>query len=104
MLQSCSAAEAIGAMGLGTESIVKHIYRYITKAIQRHTSVDRKDYVFFELHSEVDEEHAELMLRVADDLVEQSPARIEEIQRGMTKALDLRAAFWESMYDRSGAL
>jgi hypothetical protein len=44
------------------------------------------------------------MLRVADDLVEQSPARIEEIQRGMTKALDLRAAFWESMYDRAGAL
>jgi pyrroloquinoline quinone (PQQ) biosynthesis protein C len=104
MLQSCSAAEAIGAMGLGTESIVKHIYRYITKAIQRHTSVDRKDYVFFELHSEVDEEHAELMLRVADDLVEQSPASIEQIQRGMIKALDLRAAFWESMYDRAGAL
>lgn len=102
MLQQCSASEAIGAMGLGTESIVKHIYRYLTTAIQEHTDLCRRDYVFFELHSEVDDEHAELMMRVADDLADEAPGNLEQIRRGMIKALDLRATFWDAMYARAG--
>ena len=102
MLQRCSASEAIGAMGLGTESIVKHIYRYITTAIQDHTDLQRKDYVFFELHAEVDDEHAELMSRVADDLAEEAPENLDEIRRGMIRALDLRATFWDAMHARAG--
>ena len=101
MLHQCSASEAIGAMGLGTESIVKHIYRYITTAIQNHTNLPRKDCVFFELHSEVDEEHADLMLRVADDLAQEAPGNFEEIRRGMIKSLDLRATFWDAMHARA---
>lgn len=102
MLQRCSASEAIGAMGLGTESVVKHVYRYITTAIQDHTDLPRRDYVFFELHSEVDDEHAELMMRIADDLVDEAPSNLEQIRRGMIKALDLRATFWDAMYARAG--
>ena len=101
MLQQATAAEAIGAMGLGTESMVKYIYRPITEAIRKFTKVSQRDYVFFELHSEVDDEHAELMMRVADELAHGDAEKIEEIQRGMESALDLRALFWDQLYARA---
>jgi len=101
MLERATACEAIGAMGLGTESMVKYIYRPITTAIQKHTDLDREAYVFFELHSEVDDEHAELMMKVADDLAQDDPRNIQQIQRGMEQALELRAEFWDAMLIRA---
>ena len=84
--------------------MVKYIYRPITTAIQKHTDLDRKAYVFFELHSEVDDEHAELMMKVADDLAQDDPRNIQQIQRGMEQALDLRAEFWDAMLIRARTL
>ena len=75
---------------------------FTTTAIQDHTDLPRRDYVFFELHSEVDDDHAELMMRIADDLVDEAPSNLEQIRRGMIKALDLRATFWDAMYARAG--
>ena len=98
MLERATACEAIG---LGTESMVKYLYRPITTAIQRHTDLHRKEYVFFELHSEVDDEHAELMMKVADDLAQDDPRNLEQIMRGMKNALDLRAEFWDAMHHRA---
>jgi pyrroloquinoline quinone (PQQ) biosynthesis protein C len=103
MLQQATAAEAIGAMGLGTESMVKYIYRPITEAIKKFTNVKQRDYVFFELHSEVDDEHAELMMRVADDLAQDDPKKMQEIERGMNAALELRAEFWDQLFNRAKA-
>ena len=103
MLQQATPAEAIGAMGLGTESMVKYVYRPITEAIRRFTNLHQRDYVFFELHSEVDDEHAELMMRVADELAAGDPKIIKEIQRGMESALQLRARFWDQLYSRAKA-
>ena len=103
MLQQATAAEAIGAMGLGTESMVKYIYRPITEAIRKFTNLEQRDYVFFELHCEVDDEHAELMMRVADELANGDAEKIEQIQRGMESALELRASFWDQLYARAKA-
>lgn len=103
MLQGATAAEAIGAMGLGTESMVKHIYRPITEAIKTFTEIRQQDYVFFELHSEVDDDHAELMMRVADDLTQDNPSCFDEIKRGMNAALELRAQFWDQLLNRARA-
>jgi pyrroloquinoline quinone (PQQ) biosynthesis protein C len=103
LLQNATAAEAIGAMGLGTESMVKHIYRPITEAIKTFTDISQRDYVFFELHSEVDDDHAELMMRVADDLANGDTHCFTEIERGMNSALDLRAQFWDQLYIRAKA-
>ncbi|MDB4671769.1 iron-containing redox enzyme family protein [Mariniblastus sp.] len=101
LLEKSTPAEAIGALGLGTEAMVKHIYRYITAGIESQTSLRRRDYVFFELHSEVDDEHAELMMRVAGDFAHQSPTNLDEIRRGMVAALDLRCRFWDQMLERA---
>ena len=104
MISNGSAAEAIGAIGLGTESIVKYMYRHLTNAIQKHTSLTKEDYVFFELHSEIDDEHGALMLQIAVDLLKENPDNYFEIKKGMLKALNLRAMFWENMHNRAKTL
>jgi pyrroloquinoline quinone (PQQ) biosynthesis protein C len=96
-----SVAKAIGAMGLGTESIVKYIYRYVTDGISKHTSLTREDYVFFELHSEIDNNHSDSMLQIAVDLIEENPNNYFEIKTGMIEALNQRSIFWDKMYARA---
>lgn len=98
-LTQANAAEALGALGLGTESIVKHFYRPLIRAIRNHTDLDRRDYVFFELHAELDDEHGELMLEIAAELIEQDPANAEAMRRGMQKALGLRSLFCDQMLE-----
>lgn len=105
-VENSSAAFAIGAMGLATEAMVKHIYRYIIRGIESQTDLPRRDYVFFELHCEVDDEHAELMMRVADDLIHGcsdagDSNHFEEMRRGMIHALELRSTFWDAMHARA---
>ena len=98
-LTHAGPAEALGALGLGTESIVKHFYRPLIRAIQRHTDLTRQDYVFFELHAEIDDEHGELMLNIASDLMSQDPNNCEALRRGMQKALGLRSLFCDRMLE-----
>jgi len=104
VISNASAAEAIGAVGLGTEAIVKHIYKYISNAIQNHTSLKQKDYVFFELHSEIDDEHGKIMIQIAEELSTESPENYNELRKGMLKALNLRAMFWNNMRQRAQTL
>ena len=101
MISNGSAAEAIGAIGIGTESVVKFMYKHLTNAIQKHTSLTKEEYVFFELHSEIDDEHGELMLQIASDLLKENPDNYFDLRKGMLKALNLRAMFWENMYNRA---
>jgi pyrroloquinoline quinone (PQQ) biosynthesis protein C len=104
ILYNGSEAEVIGAIGIGTESVVKHIYKHILLGIQRHSDIDKYDYVFFELHSEIDDEHGKIMIQIAKDMVEENPNNYHEIRKGMLKALNLRNMFWDSMYERSKKL
>ena len=107
LIERGSAAAAIGAMGLATEAMVKHIYRYILRGIRQQTELARRDYVFFELHCEVDDEHADLMLRVANDLVLQDSLAdndshpIDDLRTGMLAALELRSRFWDALHARA---
>jgi len=99
-----SEAEVIGAIGIGTESIVKHIYKHITLGIQTHTNLQKYDYVFFELHSEIDDAHGEIMIQIAKEMVKKNPNYYYEIRKGMLKALNLRVMFWDMMSERSKSL
>ena len=101
VLYSGSEAEVIGAIGIGTESIVKYIYKYITEGIQEHTDLKKYDYVFFELHSEIDDEHGKIMIQIAEDMVRDNPNSLAEIRKGMLKALSLRTMFWDMMLARA---
>jgi pyrroloquinoline quinone (PQQ) biosynthesis protein C len=99
-----SAISAVGAIGLGTESIVKYIYKDIIKAIENHTSLSIEDYVFFPLHTEVDDEHGLILLDIAEKMALQSKEDERELRKGMLKALNLRASFWDDMYKRAQSL
>lgn len=98
-LTQAGPAEALGALGLGTESIVKHFYRPLIQAIRNHTDLSRRNYVFFELHAELDDEHGELMLNIASELMEDDPANCGAMRRGMNKALGLRSLFCDRMLE-----
>lgn len=92
-----SAAEAVGALGLGTEGIVRAIYEPITRAVQR-LDLAPRDTVFFPMHSVVDDEHQATLLSIATSYARN--ARVE-LRRGMLKALQLRSVFWDWLHARA---
>jgi pyrroloquinoline quinone (PQQ) biosynthesis protein C len=96
-LDNCTEAEAVGAIGLGTESVVKHVYRPIIESLSTHTSLTLEDYVFFPLHTEVDDEHGKVLLAIANELASQSEENAKLVRKGMETALDLRAEFWQNL-------
>ena len=100
LLSNGSPAEAVGAIGLGTENVVNRIYTPIIRAIERLGTLDRREYVFFELHCEVDEDHHEALLNIAREFAELPQNRID-LRKGMLKALGLRAIFWDWMHNRA---
>ncbi|MET1256776.1 TenA family transcriptional regulator [Aliikangiella maris] len=101
LIESGSIAQAIGAMGLGTECIVKYIYKYLIQSLEKFTDLTKQDYVFFEIHAEIDDEHGRIMLQIAEDLIRNNPENLAILRKGMLKALDLRATFWNGMYKRA---
>lgn len=98
---SCgSAAEAIGAIGLGTEAIVPELYRPLAAAIARIDSLAQRDTVFFALHTLVDDHHQETLRQIAIDLAS-APSGLTDLAKGMHKALALREAFWSWLHERA---
>lgn len=100
-LQTASEPEIIGAIGLGTESVVKHIYPYIIKAIKSYTSLSLSDYVFFPLHTEVDDAHGAAILQITEDIIANDEENMESVRKGMLTALELRNTFWNAMKKRA---
>jgi len=94
-----SAAESLGALGLGTENIVKTIYVPFVKALSR-TSLSPRDTVFFPLHTAVDDHHQDALEEISLNFAS-SPAGKGDLHRGMIKALSLRSSFWDWMYERA---
>ena len=94
------AAQALGAMGLGTENIVKFVYAKIIKAIDKHLDVSREERVFFDLHAAVDDEHGEVIDNIAVDYAQFRRNR-EPLRNGMLMALNARAAFFDGMMIRA---
>lgn len=92
-----SPAEAIGALGLGTEGIVRSIYEPITRAVQR-TKLSPRETVFFPLHTLVDDEHQATLLSIAKFYARRAHV---DLRRGMLKALQLRSVFWDWLYARA---
>ena len=94
-----SPAQAIGALGLGTEGIVSTMYQSFLPAL-RQSGLSGRDGVFFPLHATVDDHHQEALLAIARDFADTAEGRLE-LKKGMRKALFLRAGFWDWMYARA---
>lgn len=102
ILQFGSPVEAVGAIGLGTENIVRAIYQPICRAIVRVPELSEEDTVFFPLHTAVDDHHQEVLHRIAADLAG-TPQGARDLAKGMRKALALRSSFWDWLEERARA-
>ncbi len=60
--------------------------------------------MFFPLHTEVDDEHGLILLDIAQKMASESKDAERELRKGMLKALNLRAAYWDDMYERANVL
>jgi pyrroloquinoline quinone (PQQ) biosynthesis protein C len=94
-LESASPAAAVGALGLGTEGVVRPIYSRILSGL-RGLGLSREDTVFFDLHCTVDDQHAIDLCEIAEDLAV-TPIDRAELHHGMLRALELRHAFWDHL-------
>jgi pyrroloquinoline quinone (PQQ) biosynthesis protein C len=99
ILTSGSAAEALGALGLGTETIVQTIYQPFVSAIDR-IGMEPRDSVFFPLHTAVDDHHQATLRDIAIDLAATEQGRLD-LAKGMEKALALRCSFWSWLHQRA---
>ncbi len=97
-LKNATAAEAVGALGLGTEHIVRPVYEQLLKGIMSMGTLRRDEFVFFELHCLVDDQHQQDLFDIARDLAEQ-PGGIAELRNGMRTALNMRCEFWDQLYN-----
>ena len=105
LIEEGSEETGVGAIGLGTESIVKYVYKYIIEAIEKHSNLSLEDYVFFPLHTEVDDEHGLILLDIAQEITTKGGAEaMERLKTGMFHALELRATFWDSMMVRAKSI
>ena len=102
LLQLCqeNACVGIGAVGIGTELIVSHIYDQILTGLKAHSQLTMEERVFFDLHSVCDDEHASQMILIAEDLA-CDPEACEQIEFGTHMAINMRIMFWDRMLDRA---
>jgi pyrroloquinoline quinone (PQQ) biosynthesis protein C len=98
-----SAAEAVGALGLGTEAIVPAIYPAFMQAMHGLGDVNPRDGVFFALHTLVDDHHQATLKALACKLAIRQRGQ-QELALGMIKALALRDAFWSWLHQRALAM
>ena len=102
-LQKCRSTipgVGIGAIGIATENIVPHIYKYIVAAIEEHSDHPSDASFFFRLHMDCDDGHAESLIEVTTDIAKDFETR-EAIRFGVISSLNLRTAFWDSQYARA---
>ena len=91
---------AVGAIGIGTELLVAHIYRQILEGLVKHSHLSLSERVFFDLHSHCDTEHAAQLAMIATELATNQDA-CEKIEYGVKAALYLRITFWDKMLERA---
>jgi len=90
----------VGAIGIGTELIVSQIYSQILEGLKGHSNLTPTQHVFFDLHSQCDDEHAAQMMLIAEDLALDQKS-CEQIEYGVTEAIRMRTEFWDRMLERA---
>ena len=102
-LQKCNSSipgVGLAAIGMGTEYIISTIYPNIIEAIENHTDLGEEGSLFFRLHVDCDDGHAEVVRQITQQVAEDIANR-EAIRFGVFSSLNLRKAFWDTQLARA---
>jgi pyrroloquinoline-quinone synthase len=92
-----SQEQAIGALGLGTEGIVRHVYLELLQGIKKAwPQMTLEQRVFFDLHAHLDDEHAHVMRIITIELC-QTVAGRRRVAMGVLQSLNARRTFFDHM-------
>jgi len=81
-------------MGWGTEGIVRTLYEMIIRALKA-SSIETEPEDYFALHIGCDDEHADSLRQICEELRERPDAEYKrELHKGTLEALDLRNAYY----------
>lgn len=88
--------ESLGALGPGTEYFTTKEYLKILTGLRNYPQLSETDLVFWEVHTELDEEHYSEMI---DALRPWTRTSVEEslVRHGAIKAIELEVLFWDGL-------
>ncbi len=90
-------AQSVGALGLGTEGIVRHVYLKLMRGISKAwPDLSSRDRAFFDLHAHVDDDHAEVLKNITLQLATTVDGR-RGVAIGVLRALAARESFFDQM-------
>lgn len=98
MLESCrnsNSAVGLGALCLGAEAIVPHVYSQIVQGFERH-GYTKEDLDFFYLHIGCDDEHALTMKKIIDREIGDERKR-QMLKCSARRVIAARARFFNSL-------
>jgi pyrroloquinoline quinone (PQQ) biosynthesis protein C len=100
----CSSAKrpmvGLGALCLGAEAIVPHLYSQVVSAFEA-VGEPREHLWFFQIHIEGDDEHAVTMRRIIVRELERDPSSLVDLEYGAVRAIGARVAFFRALSERT---
>jgi pyrroloquinoline quinone (PQQ) biosynthesis protein C len=99
MLRLCASPEpmhGLGALCLGAEAIVPHIYSQVMMGL-RARGFPEEHLTFFPLHIDGDDNHAITMKGIIDRELARSPEKLAPLQAAATKSISARIQFFEAL-------
>lgn len=99
MFECCKSPNymvGLGALCLGAEGIVPHIYQRIVDGFLAAGESLNKLY-FFTLHIECDDEHSETMNEIISWQLQKSPSALLDLNYGAEKMIQARIGFFEGL-------
>jgi pyrroloquinoline-quinone synthase len=99
MLRLCSDSDplvGLGALCLGAEAIVPHVYQQILTGLLR-AGFPEPDLTFFPLHIEGDDEHALTMKRIIERELAERPGKREVLRAAAEEIIEARRAFFVAL-------
>lgn len=94
--KSPSHMVGLGALCLGAEGIVPHIYRQIVEGFLA-VGESLSNLLFFTLHIECDDNHAATMYKIIDQDLQKHPAAEIDLNYGAEKLIRARIGFFEGL-------
>jgi pyrroloquinoline quinone (PQQ) biosynthesis protein C len=100
----CSSSKramvGLGALCLGAEAIVPHLYSTVVHGFAS-IGEPKDNLTFFQIHIEGDDEHAVTMRRIILRELDRHPESRVDLEYGAARAIAARIRFFEAMSDRT---